>query len=58
MMEGQAALPEVEAAEVLAVALVARAVQAHEAKSGYGPTDEWINTTKPSRTIRISCSED
>jgi len=36
MMEGQAALPEVEVAEVLAVALVEQAVQAQAAKSGFG----------------------
>ena len=36
---------------------LAQAVREAVAKLGFGPTDEWINAKKPSRTIRVSCRQ-
>ena len=42
---------------LLAMVMGVREETAPEAKSGFGLTDEWTNTTKPSRTIRLSRTE-
>ena len=58
--EAQAELHQAEVAAVVSP-ILAQAVQEEledKAKSGFGPTDEWINTKKPSRTIRSGRTED
>ena len=48
---------EVEAEQVAVMTAQVMAVREDEAKLGFGPTDEWTNTTKPSRTIRSGRTE-